>query len=334
MAIPGVAGPTMTDTVGHYRLLDRIGTGGLGEVYRARDLRLGRTVAIKLLSPRLAADDPLGGAFRRDAMAAAALSHPGIATLFEVGTDEGRGFLVYEYVPGQTLRTLIASGPFNPKRAVGFAIQLADALAEANAHGVLHGDLKPDNVMVTPRGRAKLLDVGLARWTRGGVIRRHVDEHVARGSSAALNTLAYMSPEQVQGDQDDHRSDVFSLGAVLFEMLTGQSPFLRSTAAETVTGVMESAPVAPSSLNPNVPRSLDVVLGRVLSKASYARHGSAAALAEALRTVASRLEGRQAPVARAGRTTSGWGVPRKGARLWLALAVLAGLAATLWVWGG
>ncbi len=321
----------VADTLGHYRVLEHIGTGGLGEVYRARDTSLGRTVAVKVLSSDFPTGEAARGELRRDAAAAGTLSHPGIATLFEVGEDRGRTFLVFEYVPGQTLRSLLASGPLNPRLAVDLAIQVADALAGADAHGVPHGDLKPDNVMVTPRGRAKLLDVGMARWTRGGAARRGAARLSPDVSEATLDTVAYMSPEQLRGARVDRRADVFSLGAILFETLTGRSPFRGATGGATRDQVLESTPPAPSLLNPAVSRTLDLIVGRALSKNANGRHESAAALSLALRAAASRLEAQNArrdPVESASPRRSGnrpvvpWLLALAGALVGLVLAAL------------
>ena len=220
----------MLDELAHYKILDRIGAGGMGEVYRARDTRLGRTVAIKVL-PAAVADDPdRRERFLREARAAAALSHPNIAALYEVGEDDGHLFLVFEFVPGEPLSKIIAGRPLNPRRAIQFAAQVADALADAHAAGIVHRDIKPDNIIVTPKGNAKVLDFGLAVWTAGGAAREQAATTLDTGVGSALGTLAYMSPEQARGEALDQRTDIFSLGVVLFEMLTGSRPFMGSDA--------------------------------------------------------------------------------------------------------
>src|SRR5438876_11545838 len=209
----------MLETLAHYKILDRIGAGGMGEVYRARDTRLGRTVAIKVLAPELADDPSRRDRFMREARAAAALSHPNIAALYEIGEDQGQLFLVFEFVPGETLKTMIGGRALNPRRAIDFAVQIADALADAHAEGVIHRDIKPANVIITPKDKAKILDFGLATWTAGGAEREqaaHDATVMVTGAGTTIRTLPYMSPEQALGEQVDQRTDIFSLGVVLF----------------------------------------------------------------------------------------------------------------------
>jgi serine/threonine protein kinase len=186
----------MVETVGQYKILDRIGAGTLGDVYRARDTRLGRTVAVKLPGAELQADRVRLDALSHDARAASVLSHPNIAALYEIGEEGGRLFLVFEFVPGEALKRVIAGRPLNMRRAVDLATQMADALAEAHAASVVHGGLTPDTVMITPKGNAKILDFGFVRWKK--------------------------SP--TPGGESDHRTDIEALGALLFEMLTGRPP--------------------------------------------------------------------------------------------------------------
>jgi serine/threonine protein kinase len=249
----------MLEPLAHYKVLDRIGSGGLWEVYRARDLRLGRTVAIKLPTNVLKNDR---AAFLRDANAAIGLSHPNIAALYEVGEERGELFLVFEFVPGEPLSKIIAGRPLNPRRAVQFAVQVADALAEAHAIGIIHGAIEPDNIVVTPRGHAKVLDFGLAAWKVKG----------------AARSLAYMSPEQARGETVDHRTDTFSLGAVLYEMLVGSPPF------------QGKIPAALTLVEP--------IVSRALEKGADNRFQSAAIFAAELRAVHESLEQRAGRPAR------------------------------------
>jgi serine/threonine protein kinase len=253
----------MLEQLAHYKILEQIGSGRLGEVFRARDLRLGRTVAIRVIPADLA-DDPVWRAvFLRDAYAAARLSHPNIATLYDVNDGVQNAdsaaqpalvFLAFEFVPGEALSKMIGGQPLNPRRAMQFALQVANALAEAHALGIVHGAIEPGNVFVTPRGHAKVLDFGLAAWTENGRQRRPAPRD------------AYRSPEQRRGEPPDPRSDIFALGVMLLEMLTGSS---------------EIPP--PSTIELKLPRALAPILSRALEKDPDARFQSAAILAAQLR---------------------------------------------------
>ena len=280
----------MFETLGQYKILDRIGAGGMGEVYRARDTRLGRTVAIKVLPSGLAEDQERRDRFLLEARATAALSHPNISALYEIGEDQGQLFLVFEFVPGETLRTVIAGRPLNPRRALDLGVQIADALADAHAAGIVHRDIKPDNIIVTPKGNAKILDFGLASWTSGGAEREQAATMMATAPGTTLGTVAYMSPEQALGEAVDERSDIFSLGIVLFEMLTGRLPFKGATStALALQIVQETAPV-PSAVNRSVPRELDAIVAKTLAKRLDQRYESAATVAAELRSVAAILD--------------------------------------------
>ena len=248
----------MFDTLAHYKIVDRIAAGGMGDVYRARDTRLGRTVAIRVLADAIAHDPERRDRFVREAHATAALSHPNIAALYEIGDDRGHLFLAFEFVPGDTLAVVIGGRPLNPRRALTLGAQLADAVADAHASGVVHRDLRPANVIVTPKGNPKILDFGLAAWT-------------------VVGNAAYMSPEQVLAETVDHRTDIFSLGVMLYEMVTGTLPL---------------QPPAPSSKNA-LPRELDVVIAKAMAKKPADRYESAALLAEHLRSAAARVDTHQ-----------------------------------------
>ncbi|MBI4484857.1 MAG: protein kinase, partial [Acidobacteria bacterium] len=307
----------MFETLGHYRILDSIGAGALGEMYRARDTRLGRTVAIKVTASTIAGDAAQREQFLRDAGAAARLSHPNIAALYEIGDDQGALFLVCEFVPGDTLKATIAGRPLNPRRAIDLAIQIADALADAHAEDIVHRDLKTDDIIVTPKGNAKILDFGLAAWK----------------SDRGAGTGQYMSPEQALGEQIDSRSDVFSLGAMLFEMLTGRPPFSGATPEALALQILQASAPAPSAINPASPRELDPIVSKALAKSLDQRFESAATLAAELRAVTAMLDVRSgaaepasAPTVMvpARRSHAGWLV------LLALLALLAALAAVGW----
>jgi len=283
----------MVESLGDYKILDRIGAGGMGEVFRARDTRLGRTVAIKVIGPQIADDPGRRERFLVEARAAATLSHPNIAALYEVGEDRGQLFLVFEFVPGESLKTVIGGRPLNPRRAIDLAVQVADALADAQAGGIIHRDIKPASIMVTPKGNAKILDFGLSTWTAGGAEREHAAEGAdppATPSGTAQGTVAYMSPEQALGEQLDHRTDIFSLGIVMFEMLTGRQPFSAQTPAALALQIVQAPAPLPSSMNRALPTELDPIVGKALAKSLEQRYESSVTLAAELRSVAAILD--------------------------------------------
>jgi serine/threonine protein kinase len=314
------------DVIAHYRLLDRLGAGELGEVFRARDTKVGRTVALKLLPPGFLDKPARRDRFQADAAAAAALSHPNIATLFDVGEDAGRSYLVYEFVAG-TLRQHMAGRAMHARTALDIAIQLADALAEAHARGVLHGDLRPENIGMTSKGSSKLLETGMAGWTRGGAARAQV---ASASAGAPASTIAsYMPPEQLAGGQLDVRSDIFSLGVIVYEMLTGRVPFSSPAAAGT-TGANARLP-APTSGAADLPKELDATLGRALARDPAARQQSAVSFAAELRSVAAMFD------VRAGDSIPSTLLPLDdegggSGRWWALAAVLGGLGVAAWLW--
>jgi len=322
----------MVESLGQYKILERIGAGGMGDVYRARDTRLGRTVAIKVLAASVANDPDRRDRFMREARASAALSHPNIAALYEVGEDQGELFLAFEFVPGETLRKTIGGRPMNPRRAIDLAVQIADALADAHAAGIIHRDIKPDNILVTPKGNAKILDFGLATWTSGGAEREHAADQqtlMVTGAGTTMGTVAYMSPEQALGERVDHRTDIFSLGIVLYEMLTGKLPFNGTTSTAMALQIVQASAPRPSSVNRALPVELDAIVTKMLAKSLDQRYESAATLAAELRSIGAILDVRTEreekiqPVIAAGRSRS-WIGPL------LLVAILAALAATAW----
>jgi eukaryotic-like serine/threonine-protein kinase len=322
------------ETLSHYQLLERIGAGALGEVFRARDTRVGRTVAIKRVPSGLASDEVRRRRLLEDARAATALSHPHLATLYEAGEEHGQVFLVFEHVPGESLTRLIGGHPLNPRRALEIAIQSADALAEAHAAGIVHRDVRPDNIVVTPRGQAKLLDTGLAGFTGGGALRAKATSLPDTSDEVTAATFRYLSPEQALGEPVDHRTDIFSLGAVLYEMLTGRPAFDSASAPETIVAVVQATPAAPSGRSTGVPPELDAIVARALAKSLDGRYQSAAEMAAALREAAARLDASSAPAAEDGVSLAHADVPAEATSsrsVVVMVAVLLVLAVVAWV---
>src|ERR1700723_2708489 len=277
------------ETISHYRIIDPLGSGGMGQVFRAEDTRLGRQGALKFLTPDLAKDPASLERFQREARSASSLNHPGIRTIYDVGEYNGQPYLVMELLEGQTLRERINGRPMATDSLLEFGAQLADALDAAGSRGIIHRDIKPANIFVTARGQVKILDFGLAKQ---GASRR-VAEAVGSGNSvtqpttdnlfltspgSAIGTVAYMSPEQARGEELDARTDLFSLGAVLYEMASGQTAFTGNTSAVIFDSILNRTPVAPSTLNPNLPPKLEEIIGNPLEKDSDLRYQTAAEL--------------------------------------------------------
>ena len=283
--------PDSTPTaIGPYQVLERLGAGGLGEVFRARDTNHGRTVVIKRVPSAIAPDSERAAALRAVAQSLSRISHPGIASLYECGEQDDALYLVQEFVPGQRLSELMGGRPLNPRRAVEIALDVTEALAALHHEGFHHDDIGPDNIVITPKGHAKLLDAGLAAFTAGGAIRSTAGARLGSLPVSALSTVRYLSPEQALGERIDQRSDLFALGAVLYEMLTGQPPFDATTADAVVLRVLQATPVAASRTTSNVPSELDMIVGRLLAKSLDRRYASATALGDDLRVVKTVLD--------------------------------------------
>jgi TolB-like protein/Flp pilus assembly protein TadD/tRNA A-37 threonylcarbamoyl transferase component Bud32 len=318
-------------TVTHYRILEQIGEGGMGIVYRASDTRLGRQVAIKFLSKRLATDPVSIERFQREARAASSLNHPHICALYDIGQHDEVPFLVMELLDGSTLRRRISGRPLPLESLLDFGTQVADALDAAHAHHIVHRDIKSANIFVTDRGQVKMLDFGLAKLAspRGAVLHAAFDTTLApkaaegTGAGQTLGTLTSMSPEQARGEELDARSDLFSFGVVLYEMATGREPFTGKTTALIFNAILNETPPAPSTLSPHLPAELDHIVAKALEKDRDVRYQTAAELRADLKRLKRETDSsRSRPAAPAARPAS-----HTRRRALMALGAVAAVAA-------
>ena len=276
----------MGQIISHYRVLEKLGDGGMGVVWAADDTRLSRRVALKFLPVELERDEVALERLKREAQAASSLNHPRICTIYDIDSDNGRHFIVMEFLDGQTLKHRIQKSAFQISEIVDLATQIADALEAAHARGIMHRDIKPANIFVNERGLVKVLDFGLAKFTRTGRVRAAKarrsagaptgsTEEVLTGSGVALGTMPYMSPEQVRGDDLDPRTDLFSFGAVLYEMATQRMAFHGDTLENVSDKILNREPVSPSQINPALPAALEAIIRKALEKQRGLRYQTA-----------------------------------------------------------